>query len=154
MLGFCAGVALTGPRYLEPLASDGYLPQVIAQHHGRFGTPYLAIALTTLITLVLQLFLDFRQLVDLSVLFVGLQYLSTAAALPFLRKREHVAKTFQLPLGPSIPIAGIIVVITFVVIPAGRAATVRQVVVFCALIATGAIPALVWRGIERRRRSR
>ena len=87
MLGFCAGVALCSPRYLEALAHDGFLPQGLAERHSRFATPHAAIAVTTLCAATLSVALPFWRLVDLSVLTVGLQYLGATAALPILRRQ-------------------------------------------------------------------
>ncbi|MCA9667193.1 MAG: amino acid permease, partial [Myxococcales bacterium] len=50
MLGFCSGVALASPRYLEALAQDRFLPPLLARRHARWGTPTYAIALTSGVT--------------------------------------------------------------------------------------------------------
>ena len=46
MVGFCAGVALAGPRYLEALALDGHLPSGLARRHPRFATPSRCVRVT------------------------------------------------------------------------------------------------------------
>lgn len=105
MVGFCAGVALAGPRYLEALALDRHLPPTLAARHPRFGSPHWAILLSTGATAVLVALLDFGKLVDLSVLTVGAQYLATCLAVPVLRRRfPERGRTFRLPGGPLIPL--------------------------------------------------
>jgi amino acid transporter len=112
MLGFCAGVALSGPRYLEALCADGDLPPLLARRHPRFETPHLAILATTGVTCILVLLLNFAELVNLSVLTVGLQYLVTCVGVPVLRRRRpDLSRSFRVPLGPTIPVlaAGVVV---------------------------------------------
>ena len=105
MLGFCAGVALTGPRYLEPLAADGHVPASLARLHARLGTPHRAIIVTTGVVAVLIVLLNFGQLVNLAVLTVSAQYLTTCLSVLILRYRDPARqRPFRLPLGPVIPI--------------------------------------------------
>jgi len=112
MLGFCAGVALAGPRYLEPLSADGHLPRALASRHPRRDTPYLAILTTTLATCALVVFLNFGELVNLSVLTVSVQYLVTCIGVVVLRvRRPELARGFTVPLGPVIPLLAVAVVI-------------------------------------------
>lgn len=99
MIGFCAGVALAGPRYVEALASDARLPRRIADRHPRFGSPHYAILLTTGLSAILVVLLDFAVLADLSVLTVCAQYLATCLAVPVLRQRAaDLPRAFRLPL--------------------------------------------------------
>lgn len=112
-LGFCAGVALTGPRYLEPLAADGHLPRCLSRIHPRHGTPHVAVLVTTGLTCLLTLAFGFSRLVNLSVLAVSAQYLTTCLAVPILRARDTSGSSpaFRLPLGPTIPALAIVVVL-------------------------------------------
>jgi amino acid transporter len=112
MLGFCAGVALAGPRYAEALAEDGQLPAAIAARHPRLGTPHVAVGLTTGLAALLVVVLDFARLVDLSVLTVSVQYLATAIAVPVLRwRRAPLPLGFALPAGPLIPVLAVAVTV-------------------------------------------
>lgn len=109
MTGYNAGNALGSPRYLEPLAEDGFLPRALSRAHPRYGTPGRSIVWTTGIAAVMALFLNFEQLVDISNLAVISQYLSTCLAVLWLRRRAHWNPPFRIPLGPGIPLAGCLV---------------------------------------------
>ncbi len=145
MLGFCAGVALAGPRYVEALALDGWLPERIAARHPRLGTPHLSIALTTVLTAVFVAFLGFAQLVDLAVLTVSVQYLATCTAIPVLRhKRADLPRSLTLPLGPTLPLLA-----TGVTLWLGLQAGRQELWGFMLLCATGLLPPLIKRFSER-----
>lgn len=103
--GFCAGCALGGPRYLVALAEHGDWPAAFAAKHPRFGTPFLAVAVTAGVSLAAALALDFNKLVDITVVVVCAQYLATCAAVPLLRRTSR-SESFHLPGGPLIPAAG------------------------------------------------
>ena len=114
MIGFCAGIALSGPRYLEALAADDHVPRWIARRHEKFGTPARAILVTGGLTLALVLTFDFEGLVDLAVLTVGVQYLATCLAVPVLRAtRPDQQRRMRLPWGPLIPLVATGVTIWF-----------------------------------------
>jgi len=87
MIGFNAGCALGGPRYLVALAENGDLPEVLAASHPRFGTPHRSIALTSALALAAAIAFDFRKLVDFSVVVICAQYAATCAAVPVLQRR-------------------------------------------------------------------
>lgn len=104
-IGYSAGSAFGGPRYLFALGT-GFLPADLTASHPRFETPYRAIALHTMIALVLAIALDFGKLVDVANVTVALQYAATcAAALKLLRSSQNGA--WKLPLGPALPLVGI-----------------------------------------------
>jgi basic amino acid/polyamine antiporter, APA family len=143
MLGFCAGVALTGPRYVEALALDGFLPSWVSRRHARYDTPGGAIIFTTAITAVLIAVLDFRRLVDLAVFIVALQYVSTAVAVLVRRYRRGAdGDGWQMPGGPAIPLLSIVVVLVFVGWPAAKSADIRHLIALGVLIGLGLLPAL------------
>lgn len=135
MVGFCAGVALAGPRYLEALAQDRHLPEGLARRHPRFETPSRCVLLTTLVSAALVLLLDFSRLVDLAVLTVGAQYLATSLAVPALRrKRPDLGRAFRLPLGPVIPMLSVAVTVWF-----GAQTSLGEVMWFGALVGVGVL---------------
>ena len=107
-IGYNAGSALGGPRYLVALSEQSDLPPGFSALHARFGTPSRAVALTTVLTLACAIILDFDKLVDFSNIVVCAQYISTCAAIPWLRKRKvYPAGAFRMPGGWSIPLLGI-----------------------------------------------
>lgn len=150
MFGFNAGVALAAPRYVEALAQDGYMPAAFGLRHARRGTPGAAILLTSGAAAALTIFLDFSRLVDLSVVFVAVQYLSTTLAVPFLRKRApDLPRGYTLPFGPLLPLAGFAAVAGLVVLrlaeQAGGAALFVQFLVLLGVGVLAVLPQLLRR---------
>lgn len=141
MVGFCAGVALAGPRYLEALALDRHLPQGLARRHPRFATPSRCVLLTTGVSAALAFVLDFNRLVDLAVLTVGAQYLATSLAIPALRRKmPQLGRAFRLPGGPLIPLCSVAVTLWF-----GAQASLMELAWFSGLVGVGVV---VW-GVSR-----
>jgi len=135
MVGFCAGVALAGPRYLEALALDGHLPSGLARRHPRFATPSRCVLTTTLTSAALAAMLDFGRLVDLAVLTVGAQYLATALAVPVLRRKlPDQGRAFRLPGGALIPALATAVTLWF-----GAQASLQELVWFGGLVGVGVV---------------
>ncbi len=134
MVGFCAGVALAGPRYLQALAEDGHLPGRGWGMHPRFGTPGRAILCTTGLTALLVATLNFERLVNLSVLTVCVQYLATSLAVPVLRRQPPPAgeAPYRLPGGPLIPASAALLTLWF-----GSHAGPREVPWFAGLLVAG-----------------
>lgn len=104
-LGFCTGSALVGPRYVEVLAQDQFLPAFLMRRLGKNQVPTAAILL--LAVTAFGAMVAFEKLVDVSNLAVISQYLITCLALlvgqrSFQQKNEK--KQFVLPGGPLIPL--------------------------------------------------
>ncbi len=114
ILGNISNTILIGPRYLFALAADGYGPRLFAAVHPRYRTPANAIIAQTAIALVLALSGSFVQLALLSIIARLTTYIGTAAAVPVLRKRfGHRPGALRLPGGPVIPVAALLVSLTF-----------------------------------------
>ena len=110
ILGTAGNTVLSGPRYLYALARDGYGPAFLGRLHPRTLTPAAAIVVTTALALPLALSGSFAGLAALSVVARLAGYVSTAAAVPVLRrKRPDTPATVRLPLGPAIPIGAVAV---------------------------------------------
>ena len=106
MAGFCASTALVGPRYFTALSGDGYLPAIFTRT-SRFQTPGAAIALATALAALLAFFLGYGSLVNVSNVALFCQYIPTCIAVIVLRYRMPQAqRTYRLPGGPIIPLAG------------------------------------------------
>jgi amino acid transporter len=112
--GFTAGSALGSPRYAQAIAAQKLLPARLADVHPRWGTPHIAIAVTTGLTVLLALFFDYRKLVDLSNVTVVVQYVSTCLAVLVLRKRRKPSDTgWVVPGGAVVPVLGAVGPIAF-----------------------------------------
>jgi amino acid transporter len=146
ILGTAGNTVLSGPRYLYALARDGYGPAFLGRLHSRTRTPAAAIVLTTALVLPLALTGSFAGLAALSVVARLAGYVSTAAAVPVLRrKRPDTSATVRLPLGPTIPIAAV-VVSAFLV----ASATALDLAAGAAALAAGlAVHALRRKGVRR-----
>jgi amino acid transporter len=106
MLGFTAGCALGGPRYLVGLSEERHLPGVFARPAARTGAPWAAILLTAAASLAASLALDFERLIDFGNVAIGAQYLATCAAVLADRRRGRAA-AFRAPGGFAVPLLGI-----------------------------------------------
>jgi APA family basic amino acid/polyamine antiporter len=101
--GYLSAVALVTPRYLSALAENGELPPVLARVHPRFGSPYIAIVLTSIVCVLMAKFFDFDRGADLNNAAVFAQYVPTCVAVLVLRKKRGPS-AFQLAGGPLIPL--------------------------------------------------
>jgi amino acid transporter len=97
-VGYNAGCALGGPRYLIALADEGDFPSCSTRS---------AVILTSGLTLLAALALDFSKLVDTANVVICTQYLATCASVLALRRKMGPAGGFRIPGGPLIPVAGI-----------------------------------------------
>lgn len=89
MIGYNAGSALGGPRYLVALAEDGHLPKL-------FSSVRPAVAASTLGALSAALLLDFNSLVDFGAFVLCAQFLTTCAAAGGITGLLGVAATIWL----------------------------------------------------------
>ncbi len=106
-LGFCSSSAMVVPRYVETFAQDAFLPRLLERRSARFGTPVVAIVVTSLFVAVLAVKLDFVALADVSNVAVVAQYVSTSIAIMLWRQRDPGGAAFRLPFGPLIPLLAI-----------------------------------------------
>lgn len=108
ILGTVGNTVLSGPRYLYALALDGFGPRWLAALHPSRRTPAAAILLQTAVVLPLALSGTFTGLAALSVVARLACYVSTAAAIPVLRRKlPDTASTVRLPGGAAIPVAAL-----------------------------------------------
>jgi basic amino acid/polyamine antiporter, APA family len=133
--GIAGNTMLTGPRYLFALASDGYGPRWLARVHPAYRTPAVAIIVQAVIALALAMSGSFVELASLSVIARVATYIGTAAAVPMLRRRLAGRAAMRLPLGPSIPLAALLVAMVLL----GSATAASLLGVAGALIAGGVI---------------
>jgi len=113
MFGYVSGMMLSVPRMLFALARDGFLPRVIATTHPQRGTPYVAIAVQTVIVAFLAVYGFFEVLAIAANVAVLLVYGACALAVLELRRRD--VRTggipFRIPAGRVIPLAALAVIL-------------------------------------------
>jgi len=91
---------LSGSRVPFAMAEQKQLPSVIGRVHSSFSTPYIAIAITAIVMLVLTLRSSFVQALTISAIARLVTYGATCLALPILRRRADGSPArFKLPLG-------------------------------------------------------
>lgn len=115
MLGVAASVGanLVGTTFVTPrvsysLALDGSLPAWFGRVHPRFLTPANSIIVYGAISFAMAVFGSFVWLAASSVVSRLLLYILTCAAVPVLRPRHRASGGFVLPLGPLVPLLGIV----------------------------------------------
>ena len=113
MFGYVSGMMLSVPRMLFALARDGFLPRVIATTHPRRGTPYVAIAVQTVIVAVLSVYGFFEMLAIAANVAVLLVYGACALAVLELRRRDvrEGGIPFRIPAGRAVPLAALGVIL-------------------------------------------
>lgn len=121
MTGQNMGSALSGSRNLYGLAEQGDLPAVFGRIHPRFGTPVVAIVLTSLLTIALALSGTFASMATVSAVARLVVYVGTAAAVLWLRRSSRAA--FTIPGGPVVPVIALAVCVSIL---AGATAVQRE----------------------------
>lgn len=145
ILGTNSNTMLIGPRYLYALAADGFGPRALAQVHPRWRTPAVAIVVQGVLALALAFTGSFAQLALLSAVARLCSYIGTAAALIVLQRRHgHRADALQLPGGPAIPIAALLLTLAL-----AASASLANLVAAGIALAVGALIYLVYRHAPR-----
>jgi len=106
--GNLVGATFTTPRLSYSLALDGSLPPWFGRVHARFLTPANSILFFGLLSFTMAVFGSFLWLAASSVMTRLLLYVITCAAVPRVRASHRAAGGFVLPLGPLIPLLGIL----------------------------------------------
>jgi basic amino acid/polyamine antiporter, APA family len=113
ILGSMGSTVVSGPRYLFALAKDGFGPAFLSREEPRRGTPAAAIVTLSLLALPLALTGTFVGLASLSVIARMAVYVSTAAAVPALRRKEPGRSgTLRIPGGLLVPVGAVLVCLT------------------------------------------
>lgn len=96
-LALLNATVLTSTRMPSSMAEDGYLPAALMKRHPRYGTPWIAILISSLIYAALA----FHTLTQLLTVYVWLRIavtiLTVLAAWQLRRKRPEVARPFRIP---------------------------------------------------------
>jgi APA family basic amino acid/polyamine antiporter len=102
-------ILLSGSRVPFAIADQKQLPGFLARVHRRFFTPYIAIAVTATIMLLLTLRSSFVSALTISAIARLVTYGATCLALPVLRARKDVAAPlFKVRGGTIIAIASLL----------------------------------------------
>jgi amino acid transporter len=135
-VGMFNALVMSYSRVPLALATDGFLPKIVARLHPRSGAPWVAILLCA-VAYASSLGLGFDRLVELDVLLYGLSLLLEFVALVALRIREPLLpRRFQIPGGLPGAIAIGVAPMTLLVIALVQGRAER----------TGGIPALLLGG--------
>ena len=92
---------LTGTRMPSAMAQDGYLPPSLTRKHARYGTPWMAIAISSAIYAGLAA-LNLAQLIGVYIwLRIGVTILTVLAAPRLRKKSPEMPRPFRIPWGTA-----------------------------------------------------
>jgi basic amino acid/polyamine antiporter, APA family len=127
MFSAALSTMITAPRVYFSMARDGLFFRKLGEVHPRFGTPALAIATSTVWSMVLAVSGTFEQLLTY-VIFVGWIFyaLGAASVLVLRRTRPNAERPFKVPGYPVTPLlfiaSGAAIVVNTVFSQPGQAA--------------------------------
>lgn len=105
----CIGSSFVTPHSCLALAEQKMLPQFIAARN-RYGAPYWAIIISTVIAALIAYTGSFTYLASISVVSRFSQYIPTCLSIPVFRKKMPDApRAFKIPGGPVIPVVAVLV---------------------------------------------
>jgi amino acid transporter len=107
-------MTLAVPRTLYAFARDGFLPAPVAAVHARFHTPYVAIALQTVVVAMLAVSGSFERLAIIANGSILLVYAACCVAVLQLRRLGTVSDGTPF----RVPLAGVVPVLAFAIIVA------------------------------------
>jgi amino acid transporter len=96
-------VLLTSPRVFFAMAEDGLFFKGVAAVHPKFGTPWVAVALTAFLGAMFVLLRSFEQLADAFVTAFLPFYFLAVASIFRLRGRPDYQPSFKVPFYPVVP---------------------------------------------------
>ncbi len=100
VLGNLNGGFLTTSRIPFAMAEQKELPQILAETHPRFKTPYISIVLTSLVIFVFTIYTSFASALTIATITRLLVYASTCASLPVFRSRKDAPPAkYSAPFG-------------------------------------------------------
>ena len=112
MFGYVSGMTLAVPRTLFAFGRDGFLPAQLAAVHPRFHTPHVAIAIQTIIVVLIAIALPFEALAVIANGSILLVYAACCIAVIQLR-RLHIEQNgtpFRAPLAAVVPIVAFLLI--------------------------------------------
>lgn len=107
--GIAVASSFITPRSGEALADHKMMPSFLANKN-RYGAPYNAIIISTVIGLLLAYSGTFSKLAMISAISRFIQYIPTClAVIVFRYTKKDVARPFKVPLGPVIPVIALLI---------------------------------------------
>jgi basic amino acid/polyamine antiporter, APA family len=115
MFGYVSGMTLAVPRMLFAFARDGFLPAPLAAVHSRFKTPYIAIAVQTLIVIALDVRGSFETLAIIANGSILLVYAACCVAVLQLRRMDVQSggTPFRIPFAAVVPVLALAIIACF-----------------------------------------
>ncbi|MGB9959998.1 MAG: APC family permease [Candidatus Bathyarchaeales archaeon] len=109
-----AGLAATNEaimaqsRVLYAMSRDGYFPDILSKIHRRFGTPYIAVAISAFFTMIFAA----TGLVNFVVYAVNFGFIVgfsivNLSVIKLRKEKPYIERPFKAPLYPLTPIAGL-----------------------------------------------
>ena len=112
VLGNLNGGFLTTSRIPFAMAEQKELPQILAQTHSRFKTPYVSILLTGIVIFVFTIYTSFASALTIATITRLLVYASTCASLPFFRFRQDVPPAkYSAPFGIAAAVLSMLLIV-------------------------------------------
>jgi amino acid transporter len=103
--GALNGAMMTGPRIFFAMAKDGLMPRPVASVSARFGTPWAAVALATVLGIGYVSVRSFEELAGGFVLGIWPFYALAVGAVILLRRRiPHARRPYRTPGYPWVPV--------------------------------------------------
>jgi amino acid transporter len=108
VIGNLSALVLVSPRLTYAFSERRDFPVLFAKLHPAYGTPAASIIFFTAIGSILAISGTFVWLVTVSVVARLANYFVTCLTVPVLRKRSAEPPQFKIPLGPAVPVAGML----------------------------------------------
>jgi amino acid transporter len=112
MFAYLSGMTLAVPRMLFAFGRDGFLPAPLAMVHARFKTPFVSIAVQTLIVIGLSVTGSFEKLAIIANGSILLLYAACCLAVIQLRRKgvQQSGTPFRVPFASVVPILAFLVI--------------------------------------------
>ena len=139
MFGYVSGMTLAVPRLLYAFGRDGFAFRAVGAVHPTFRTPYIAIAVQTVLNIILATTGTFEQLAILSNGSVLLVYAVCAIAVLQLRRKNvrTEREPFVAPFGGAVPIMAFAVIAWLLWSLTGKEWVALGIVIAAALLIYG-----------------
>jgi amino acid transporter len=113
MFGMIGGDVLATSRLLFAASTDKLLPDLLGRIHPKFATPYISIAVYSVVIVILASSGGFKQLATLASSSVLIIYLAVVLAMIKLRFNKDYSGGFKIPGGMPVPLMAVTVICWF-----------------------------------------